>query len=368
MKSVAIYGAGSIGNHLAFACRSKGWDVVICDIDSDALERTRNDIYPERYGQWDKNIKLIHLKERCLKEKYDLVIIGTPPDTHIEIALDVLNQNPPEIMLIEKPLCALNLENCQQLIEFAKKAGTRVLVGYNHTLTEHTRKADELLKKGLVGKPLYMYAAFREHWEGIFQAHPWLSGPQDTYLGYFSKGGGAGGEHSHALNIWQHFAHILDMGRVAEVSSMLDIVKDGSCEYDRIFQVNLRSEKGLLGQVTQDVITKPSKKFVSLQGDKGGFEWQVNWNKGIDSLHYTAEGGSAREELFSKARPDDFKGEIDHIELLFNEQNQQSPIDLNRGLETMLVLAAAHHSHKTRHAVRIDYQKGYALDALEIVK
>ena len=27
MIKVKIYGAGSIGNHLAHACRSKGWDV-----------------------------------------------------------------------------------------------------------------------------------------------------------------------------------------------------------------------------------------------------------------------------------------------------------------------------------------------------
>jgi prephenate dehydrogenase len=49
MVYVKIYGAGSIGNHLAYACRSKGWNVLICDVDKEALECTKSEIYPSRY-------------------------------------------------------------------------------------------------------------------------------------------------------------------------------------------------------------------------------------------------------------------------------------------------------------------------------
>ena len=38
---VKIYGAGSIGNHLAQASRRMGWDVDMCDTDPKALERTK---------------------------------------------------------------------------------------------------------------------------------------------------------------------------------------------------------------------------------------------------------------------------------------------------------------------------------------
>ena len=43
---VKIYGAGSIGNHLANASRQMGWSVDICDVDRSALKRTKNEIYP----------------------------------------------------------------------------------------------------------------------------------------------------------------------------------------------------------------------------------------------------------------------------------------------------------------------------------
>ena len=58
MKRVKIYGAGSIGNHLAHACRQLGWDVVVCDVSQSALERMKSEIYPARYGAWDAAIQL----------------------------------------------------------------------------------------------------------------------------------------------------------------------------------------------------------------------------------------------------------------------------------------------------------------------
>ena len=85
MYKVKIYGAGSIGNHLTYACRAKGWDVLMCDIDPEALKRTQADIYPSRYGSWDPAIRLSTI-DNLSDEDFDLVIIGTPPDTHLSLA------------------------------------------------------------------------------------------------------------------------------------------------------------------------------------------------------------------------------------------------------------------------------------------
>ena len=38
---VKVYGAGSIGNHLAHASRSLNWNVDVVDIDEDALVRMK---------------------------------------------------------------------------------------------------------------------------------------------------------------------------------------------------------------------------------------------------------------------------------------------------------------------------------------
>lgn len=371
---VKIYGAGSIGNHLAHACRNKGWDVLICDVDPEALERTKNDIYPARYGDWDEAIRLATL-ENLPDEDVDVAIIGTPPDSHLSIAKSVLTTRPPKALLIEKPVCTPSLEGAQEVLDMAHAAGTFACVGYNHTLTENTTRSAKILAENSIGHPVTISAKFREHWGGIFRAHPWLSGPQDTYLGFSERGGGACGEHSHAINIWQHFAYLCGMGRIIEVSAMLDVVvEDAGAKYDRVCLIHVKTERGFVGDIAQDVVTEPAQKMVRIQGSEGYLEWICNIESGRDAVISWNGKKQPFKEMIEKTRPDDFKGEIDHIEQILNTPlpggagvgNRNSPIALERGLDTMLVVAAAHLSNQQKHTVRINYDAGYRKEALEV--
>jgi predicted dehydrogenase len=371
---VKIYGAGSIGNHLAYACRQKGWDVLMYDNDPKALARAQREIYPSRYGQWDPAIRLV-TGEQLPDEAFDLVIIGTPPDTHLPIAKTVLTTRPPKVLLIEKPVCTPLLEGAQEVLDLAKAAGTIACVGYNHTLTENTQRAAKLLAEQKIGAPVTISAKFREHWGGIFRAHPWLSGPQDTYLGFWQRGGGASGEHSHAINIWQHFAHLCGMGRIVEVSAMLDIVEDAEALYDRVCLLHVKTERGFVGDIAQDVVTEPAQKMVRIHGDRGYLEWVCNFDSGHDAIMYWDGKNQPRQEMIDKKRPDDFKGEIEHIAQILNGTlnplpggvDVGSPIALERGLDTMLVVAAAHLSHQQKRTVKIHYESGYRFEALEVI-
>jgi predicted dehydrogenase len=371
---IKIYGAGSIGNHLAHACRNKGWEVLICDVDPKALERTQNDIYPARYGRWDETIRLATPGE-LPDEEFDVVIIGTPPDTHLSISKEVLNTKPPKVLLIEKPVCTPSLEGAQEVLDMAKAAGTFACVGYNHTLTENTKRTAKILADHVIGNPITISTKFREHWGGIFRAHPWLSGPQDTYLGFWEKGGGASGEHSHAINLWQHLAFLCGMGRIVEVSAMLDIVEDDTgATYDRVCLIHVKTEHGFVGDIAQDVITEPAQKMARIQGSHGYLEWICNIDSGHDAVMYWNGKEQPCKEMIDKTRPDDFKGEIDHIDQILNGASdtlggeevgiKDSPIALERGLDTMLVVAAAHLSNQEGKTVKIHYEKGHQRDAL----
>ncbi len=359
---VLIYGAGSIGNHMAYACRSKKWDVMICDIDPEALRRCKSDIYPSRYKQWDEEIQLVQAAA-IPKDTFDLVIIGTPPDTHVKLVLDILQSNPPRVMLIEKPLGVPGLDSLQVLFELAQSLSTIILIGYNHTLTENTRMAGELIEQNYLGKPLAINVRWLEHWGGIFHAHPWLAGPADSYLGYSHRGGGASCEHSHGINLWQHFARLSNKGRITEVTAKLDLVS-GKSEYDRNCYVFAKTENGLIGTINQDVITEPAVKTLRLQAEKGFIEWYANYDTQHDALIYTAPDGTIKQNLIRKTRPDDFKGEIDHVEQLLTNKIGDSPISLKAGLDTMLVIAAIYISNSLGKAVGIDYTKGYQPAAL----
>jgi predicted dehydrogenase len=354
MKQVKILGAGSIGNHLAHACRELGWAVTLCDIDRAALLRTRDDIYPARYGRWDEAIRLAEPRE-VAEEAFDIVIIGTPPDLHVPLALDELGKAPPRLVLLEKPLCGPGLEGCDQLAAAAEAAGTRVLVGYNHRLTAHTVLATKWLAEAGLGAVTTLRALFREHWGGIFAAHPWLSGPGDTYLGFTTRGGGALGEHSHAINIWQYFAGLAGAGRIVEVSAMLDEVQAGGAAYDRIAQLSVRTDSGLLGTIVQDVVTQPAQKWLRLEAEQGYLEWQVNAGPDHDLVRLVRHPEPERVERLAKTRPDDFRGEIAHLGKLLDDPRLESPLSLEAGMDTMRVIAAAIASAREGRVVRVDY-------------
>ncbi|MEK7559700.1 MAG: Gfo/Idh/MocA family oxidoreductase, partial [Patescibacteria group bacterium] len=244
---VKIIGAGSIGNHHAQSARAMGWDVVVVDTSMEALERMKYEIYPERYGAWDEEIKLWHPDFPNAKEapkgNFDIIMIDTPPDVRMKLALEAL-QEKPKLLHLEKPICAPIPEDLELLEEFLRRwkkecEECKVTVGYNHAVSAGIRTLTELIKRGSLGEALTIDVEFREHWKGIFKAHPWLKGPQDSYLGYLKRGGGAGGEHSHALHLFLYLAKICGWTKSSmanPISSDMDLAGD----YDQLiaFQLN----------------------------------------------------------------------------------------------------------------------------------
>ena len=87
MHKVRIIGAGSIGNHLANAFVNNDFYVEITDKDPKALYRTKYEIYPSRYGSWDDRIVIVQNSETEFFET-NVLVIGTPPNTHLEIVLE----------------------------------------------------------------------------------------------------------------------------------------------------------------------------------------------------------------------------------------------------------------------------------------
>ncbi len=359
---VKVLGAGSIGNHLSHASRSLGWSVDLVDLDPAALERTRTQIYPSRYKSWDEGIRLFVSKEAPVGG-YDLICVGTPPDSHMALARAAVRETPKAI-LVEKPLCGPGLEGAQELHDEAKAAGVGVFVGYDHVVGRASAHVGDVARS--LGNVQTLDVEFREHWAGIFGAHPWLAGPWDSYLGFWKRGGGASGEHSHAANLWQHFAHLCGAGRVSEVQATLDFVKDDKVDYDRLCLMTLRAESGLIGRCVQDVITRPPRKWARIQGDAGHVEWWCGREPGVDAVVGTGASGDFEHKV-TKTRPDDFIEELRHLEKALAGDAAASPISLARGLDTMLVVAAAHLSHASGRRVRIDYAKGWRPEALSVI-
>lgn len=359
-RKFKILGAGSIGNHLANAARAIGWQVALCDVDPAALERARDEIYPQRYGSWDPEIELYQVAD-APRSVHDVIAIGTPPDIHVALGIDAIAERP-RAVLIEKPVCGPDLARADELYNLARELDVSVFVGYDHVVgqaaSEMTEAASALDHIETID------VEFREHWAGIFAAHPWLEGPQDSYLGFWQRGGGASGEHSHAINLWQHMARSVGAGNVLEVSATMEYVRDDGVDYDKLCLLNLRTESGLIGRVVQDVVTLPPRKWARVQARNGYVEMTIGIQPGADSVTTKIGDAPPEQSLIEKTRPDDFIRELEHIDSVLTGKLKASPISIEAGLDTMLVVAAAHRSAHEGRTIHIDRSQGYSPAAL----
>ena len=364
LGSALIYGAGSIGNHLSHAARTLGWEVTVCDVDPRALRRMREEIYPGRYGGWDAGIRQALVADLGPADVFDCVIVGTPPDSHMAVAREAVARAR-KALLIEKPLATPSLAGCAALRERLDRFAGRAFVGYDHVVGTAAVRVVELLRAGVVGEVRTIDVEFREHWGGIFKAHPWLAGPWDSYLGFSRRGGGAAGEHSHALNLWQHLAHAAGAGRVRAVSAACQWVRDGRVDYDEVCAMTLRTESGMIGRVVQDVVSVPVTKRASVQGTDGRLEWVCGLEPGVDAVRVHGAGGDVGEERIAKTRPDDFLAELRAIQDCCRGGRAGDGILIERGFDTQLVLAAALRSAETGRQVSVDYGRDYGPAALD---
>lgn len=322
MVNVLIFGAGSIGNHLSYACRVKGWSVNVFDTDKAALTRMKEEIYPSRYEIWDKEITL--LSKLPSDQKFDVVIVGTPPDTHIDIANMVIPKFLPKVLLIEKPLCEPGMMGIGELERLIDEHGVSCLVGFNHNLTKSVQFLETCLNNVSTEQVRQIEINWLENWAGIFAAHPWLDGPRDSYLGFTKRGGGACHEHSHAVALGVHVAAILKLGDIKLAKSSVTMVRDGHVEYDEKTSMTLETTKGIDLVIKQDVLAQPAIKELKIISDDFDLSWHANVPEGGDLVKY-----NGHHEFFPKTRKDDFQPEINHIDDILAGRCYNSPIRLS---------------------------------------
>lgn len=338
MVTAKVIGAGSIGNHLSHALRTMNVDVTIVDVDPEALERTKNVIYPERYGAFDHSIRLAHPSE-VGTQSFDLCVIGTPPDTHLPLATAELSHGH-RALLIEKPLAPSGRAKLDRFATLAASSPTRVLVAYNQRLKPNSLEFLHRAQGEELGSLVSISGRMREDWAGILKAHPWLADATQSYLGHTHRGGGALYEHSHATDFALFIAHSLGQGKPVSVKAILDVVEHDTGSYDQAADVTITMSSGLTVDVVQDLFTWPADKSLVAKFTNGEIRWEMH---GDHDLVRTSVAGKPDDTVtFPKTRPDDFLPEIRHVHDLLDSTNPDtSPLDLSDALYTSWALEAA---------------------------
>ena len=319
---IGIVGAGSIGNHLAYACRFFDLNVSVFDIDEKALTRMKTQIYPERYGYWDKEIILNSIDSLWHISDFDIIFIGTPPDTHFNLANRILMENRPKLLMIEKPLIDPDINKLWNLNKVIAESHIKVGVGYNHSVSE---SFDFFIKQISTLDPhlITSISSFTlESWQGILNAHPWIATPYDTYLGYLKRGGGSLSEHSHGLHLWVYTAMQLGLFESCNFDSEIDLDEERK-SYDTRTRIVVSKSNKYFGEICMDVVSNPSIKKITVNTDREVITW------GIESKDVEYVSVNSKKRIFVKNRKMDFINEIKHLkECLLGDKFENSPLNI----------------------------------------
>jgi predicted dehydrogenase len=153
--NVSLIGCGGIANlHMEVLNRIENVKVVaLCDLN---LERAK--AIAHRFG-----VKKTYTdyNELLRLEKLDLVDICTPVSTHARIACDVAKVVP--AIFVEKPM-AINLHECDEMIQTMKKYGAKLCVGHNQLFLSSIQKAKSMVDAGEIDL-LSFKTSLRENFE-----------------------------------------------------------------------------------------------------------------------------------------------------------------------------------------------------------
>ena len=334
MKKILIFGAGSIGNHMAHASRKLNHLVSVTDINLKALKRMKNQIYPRRYENWDKSITLINYSEVFKKkENYDLIIIGTPPSTHLEL-LKKINKNLNfKNILIEKPL-STPLKNDFSLIKI--KDNYKKFIGYNHSISSSfsffIKMINRLNKKNI----REIEINWCENWLGIMNAHFWMKNKKESYLSYFKNGGGSLQEHSHGLHLAYIISRKLNLNILKNLSCK--IYKDKTKKYDISTQMSSCNEE-LFFNYRTNLISFPARKNIIINSKNFKFEWYCNFIKNTDKVVITnLKTNKNKSKIFKKTRSSEFENEIKYILNCDLKKYKNSPINILNGISVQKII------------------------------
>ncbi len=329
-KKILIFGAGSIGNHMANANLILRNQVSVTDIDKKNLIRMKNKIFPSRYGKWNNSIKLIDYKKVFKTGEFDLIIIGTPPKTHLGLVKKLHRNNIRyKKLLIEKPLNSYIENNL-----FIKKLNkNNIFIGYNHSISSSISYFINEIKKDKKNLK-NIFINWKEGFEGILKAHKWLKNEFSSYLGYSRDGGGAIQEHSHALHLALVILNELGISKY-KTKFYKQYIDNNHKLYDNLALV-LFSSKKLNLKLDIDLITFPAEKNIIVKSNNKKIVWVHNFKKNYDAVKVVSKNGKEKIKFFKKTRSSEFENEMKYILSLKTKKNyQNSRLNISYGIKVM---------------------------------
>lgn len=248
MINVAIIGTGAISSthikgylELGDKCKI----VVLCDIYPDKAKEQANEFNLD-VVVYDDYTKLLE------RSDIDLVSICTPPYTHAEITINLLNAG--KHVLVEKPM-ASSLEECDAMNEAAKRNNKVLSVVAQNRFTNAMMKLKNVLDTKLMG-PILHTQVDSYWWRGHSYYDLWWRGTWEK------ESGGCTLNHAvHHIDIFQWMN-----GMPTEVTAVTSNTAHDNAEVEDLSIAICRYDNGSLAQITSSVVHHGEEQQLIFQG------------------------------------------------------------------------------------------------------
>lgn len=298
----------------------------------DPREDRRNEV--RNYGLSNFVNDLKDIKEKFFNGAF----ICSPTSLHIKQALLVGRQI--KNIFIEKPLDS-NLDQINQLHKTVKKFNNKILITYPFRFSEHANTFKKVVKKKVVGKPLYFKGEFSEY---LPDWHPYEK-YNSFYMAKKSLGGGSILDQSHILDM----AHFL-FGNFLEVINCYNTkISKLKVKSDDIADIVLKTKSGVSGTIHQDMFGRKHKKFMEVYCESGNIIWDVY------QCSVTIYDAKTKKSTIIRHKIDHNKMYLNQTRHIFDiiNKNTKPKITLEDGIHTLKTILLSEKKAKLNRPVKI---------------
>jgi predicted dehydrogenase len=337
-----VIGCGAIGQrrHLPEAhANPKSKVVAVCDVVESRVNQIAGQYQAQPFTDYKKMIK---------EADIDAVVVGTPNALHAPMSLAAFKAG--KHVLVEKPM-ATTRPDARKMIKAAKDAKKHLMIGLNQRLVPLHIKAKQILKSGVLGKPLTFRTCF---------AHPgpdgWsIDGAKSWFFdGKLAVMGATGdlGVHKADLMRWLLDQEFVEAGGFI---STLDKKRGGKyIDVDDNAYLTLKTNKGVFGSLIASWTNygRSEGNYTAIYCEKGVLELAMDPQYGVVVRHADGNVDAHKVGAMATNTKQTASGVIDTFTDCI-QKNRKPEIDGDEGYKCLNVVLTAMEAAKRGTIMKI---------------
>lgn len=326
-----VVGVGSIGKRHIDNFKNFTKDIEIADVSKSKVDECR-----KRFNF----VKRYYLDYRLAikKNKYNVVLICTPPHKHLEIA-NLAAKNKIHTF-IEKPL-GMNVRGWDKVVKLNKKNKLINYVAFCHRHINYIKLAKKFLEQKKIGKIIsgnIRWGSYLPDW------HPWEK-YYNFYMAKKKQGGGALMDESHGIDLLRYL-----VGEVKDVFAIVDTISGLKITSDDNAVLTLRMKNNALFQINFDLHSRFPRVSLEILGTKGNMF--IDRTKNQLSIF---EIKNKKWKIFKFSKSDSLRMYRDQAKYFLNcvIKKRKPEIDITDGLKTQKIIDLAFLSSKKKKILKV---------------